>query len=153
MKRILIEQARTGSVHVAVGALLMSSDTHRFLFDLRSYAVEEPAVWGTFGGGVDEGETLTQALHRELWEETGYRGRILGVKPLWISKSPDVHYHNHLVVVPTQYKPKISWESTASRWVDYGHWPKPLHPKVKMLLADPHTEETIRESMKEWSNL
>jgi 8-oxo-dGTP pyrophosphatase MutT (NUDIX family) len=38
--------------------------------------------WFTPGGGVDEGETHVEAAHRELWEETGYRGaELLG--PVW----------------------------------------------------------------------
>ena len=36
----------------------------------------ESAHWGTFGGGLDIGESLAQGLHREMIEETGIAPKI-----------------------------------------------------------------------------
>ncbi|MDB5161932.1 MAG: hydrolase [Candidatus Saccharibacteria bacterium] len=36
----------------------------------------ESKYWGTFGGGLDFGETLTDGLHREMIEETGIKAKI-----------------------------------------------------------------------------
>jgi len=36
----------------------------------------ESAHWGTFGGGLDIGESLHQGLHREMIEETGIAPQI-----------------------------------------------------------------------------
>jgi len=36
----------------------------------------EPEWWGTFGGGLDAGETLHEGLHREMIEETGIAPKI-----------------------------------------------------------------------------
>ncbi len=41
-----------------------------------------PDVWFTPGGGVEEGETLAEAAHREVLEETGGRLGDLG-EPVW----------------------------------------------------------------------
>lgn len=35
--------------------------------------------WGPPGGAVEEGETLEQAVIREVWEESGYRIRVNGL--------------------------------------------------------------------------
>ena len=36
----------------------------------------ESAHWGTFGGGVDPGESLHDAMHREMIEETGITPKV-----------------------------------------------------------------------------
>jgi len=40
--------------------------------------VYSPIFWSTPGGGVDPGESLTEAVHRELLEETGITDFTLG---------------------------------------------------------------------------
>lgn len=53
-----------------VAAVLMSKDGQILLGKLRKGGVY-PNCWHIPGGGVDEGETLTQALAREVKEEVG----------------------------------------------------------------------------------
>ncbi len=43
------------------------------------------SYWGTPGGGVEEGETFTDAARRELWEETSIRDAEIG-PCLWTSE-------------------------------------------------------------------
>jgi ADP-ribose pyrophosphatase len=40
------------------------------------YAVRKP-LWELVAGGMERGETPRQGARRELWEETGYRARVL----------------------------------------------------------------------------
>lgn len=51
-----------------------------------------PGEWTLPGGGIDPGESALEALHREVWEETGHRLRdveLLGVlSSHWIGRSP-----------------------------------------------------------------
>ena len=53
----------------AAGCIFISKDTGRILLAHRSGRVLEPHTWGTWGGKVDEGESPTQAVVREIEEE------------------------------------------------------------------------------------
>ena len=46
----------------------------KFLLQLRDNipSISYPNCWALFGGGVDEGESLVEALHRELDEELSW---------------------------------------------------------------------------------
>ncbi|QIX26660.1 NUDIX domain-containing protein [Nocardioides sp. JQ2195] len=63
-------------VRVAVRIVLLDPHGRVLLFEGRDLSDPDDAVrfWFTAGGGVDEDETLEQAAHRELLEETGMTG-------------------------------------------------------------------------------
>jgi 8-oxo-dGTP pyrophosphatase MutT (NUDIX family) len=71
------ETTEIGRLRVAVSALVWD-DQGRILLQQRG----DNHHWGMPGGGVEAGETITAAVMREVWEETGYTvqvGRIIGV--------------------------------------------------------------------------
>jgi hypothetical protein len=39
----------------------------------------------------------------------------------------DFKYHNFVALVPNEFTPELNWENDRSDWVEYGHWPEPLH--------------------------
>ncbi len=56
-----------------------------------------PGYWGLFGGGVEAGESLEEALDREIWEELEYR---IQHKELWlISRELRASFHMFLVPI------------------------------------------------------
>jgi 8-oxo-dGTP diphosphatase len=56
-----------------------------------------PGHWGLFGGGVEEGESLEEALDREIWEELEYK---VQHKELWlIAQEARAHFHMFLVPI------------------------------------------------------
>lgn len=74
---------------VRVGAILRQDDT----ILLVQHEKDGHAYWLLPGGGVDFGETLTAALRREVWEETGFATIIGDIALVHDSIPPDKHRH------------------------------------------------------------
>lgn len=66
----------------------------------------DTGTWGMPGGTLEWGETLTDAIHRELAEEAGVTeasiGRVVGV---WSRPDRDVRFHAVTVVVAAEVEP------------------------------------------------
>ncbi|WP_029604178.1 RNA pyrophosphohydrolase [Kozakia baliensis] len=72
-----------------VGAMLFNSQGHIFLAKRADLASD---IWQCPQGGIDEGETPTQAVLRELQEEIGTdHAEILGEYPEWLSYDLPAH--------------------------------------------------------------
>jgi 8-oxo-dGTP pyrophosphatase MutT (NUDIX family) len=101
------------------GILPVCVSTGRVLVGLRSYHVEEPHTWGTFGGKleIDEGidETIKVAAIRELEEETEYYGHIELVDA-YIFTDGSFSYHNFFGLVDEEFEPELNWENDDAVW-------------------------------------
>ncbi|MEP6649456.1 MAG: NUDIX domain-containing protein [Lapillicoccus sp.] len=75
---------------VAVYAVVRSS--RGVLFAQNSALTNAAGRWGLAGGGLDRGELPEEALHREVWEETGQRVDVTGVAAVttrhWVGRAP-----------------------------------------------------------------
>lgn len=115
------------------GALIVASDTGRILIPHRSASVEQPGTWGVWGGAIDAGEDPAAAARREVEEEAG-ASSVARMVPLYVFRKGDFRYHNFLAVVPSEFQPRLNWETQGFRWVEFGDWPAPMHFGLKALL-------------------
>lgn len=113
------------------GALIYSIKTHRYLFVLRNGS-KYSGTWGLPGGKIDPGETVAQALAREIEEELG--GVIRGAKLIPIEKFTSDNgkftYHTFLIPVDDEFVPGLNDEHRGYAWLALEDHPKPLHPGV-----------------------
>jgi len=127
------------------GALIFSKSTGRFLVAHRSSEVEQPGTWGIWGGAIDEGEDPMESAKREIMEECGCTN-VSKMIPAFVFNDArsGFRYSNFIAIVPHEFTPRLNWESTGARWVEYGDWPQPLHFGLAALLKDPATDKLIR---------
>jgi 8-oxo-dGTP pyrophosphatase MutT (NUDIX family) len=128
----------------AAGCLFLAADTNRICIAHRSSQVEQPNTWGTWGGAIDAGENPAHAVKREVKEEAGYSGP-LKLIPLYVFSHPSgFRYYNFLAIVAHEFKPMLNWETQGSEWVEFGDWPRPLHPGLASLLNDQESMSIIK---------
>ena len=99
MKTQILHGDRLGSqgeVRVGCSALLFDERRERVFLTQRA----DNGMWCLPGGRVDPGESVEEAVLRELWEETGLRGRV--TRFLGVYSDP-----NRLVIYPDGNKAHI----------------------------------------------
>lgn len=95
-----------GRTRLAVRIVLLDAASRVLLFEGRdiSDTGDSMRFWFTAGGGVDDGESLLDAAHRELQEETGQSDlRLVGP------------FHRRVSTSITTANRNIRWKSSLSR--------------------------------------
>ena len=113
---------------VCVGAVAI--DDGRLLLVRR---VNEPGqgTWSVPGGRVEPGETIQEAVVRELLEETGVEGVCMGLIGV-AEVIDDTHHHvilDYAVEVLAPAPPSAGSDAAEARWV-------PLHDVAEMDLVE-----------------
>lgn len=113
------------------GALFYCPATKRYLFLLRDNC-KHSGTWGLVGGKVDPGETVAQALHREVQEEVALVLSTQKIIPIeqFTSDNHKFEFHTFLIVVSEEFVPKLNHEHRGYCWVGINDYPRPLHPGV-----------------------
>ncbi len=113
------------------GVLFMAADTLRFLLLKRSAHCDTPNTWCCPGGGVEDNETIDQAVRRECQEETGFAGDYQ-LEHMHRDVNEGYTFHNHLAVVPSEFTPVLNDEHSDFQWCD--SLPADMHPRLELSL-------------------
>lgn len=113
------------------GALIYSIRTQRYLFVLRNGS-KFSNTWGLPGGKIEQGETVAEALAREIEEELGGVIRNSKLYPIekFTSDNQKFVYHTFLIPVDDEFIPELNREHKGYAWCAVADHPKPLHPGV-----------------------
>jgi len=114
-----------------VGALIYSRNTKRYLFLLRN-ASTYSGTWGLVGGRIDAGELITEALFREISEETGANLSKEKIIPIETFTADNLRfvYYTFLISIADEFVPILNHEHRGYCWVNLEDHPRPLHPGV-----------------------
>jgi ADP-ribose pyrophosphatase YjhB (NUDIX family) len=107
----------------AVGAVVVHRDGRVLL--VRRGRPPSVGAWTLPGGRVEPGESLEQAVLREVLEETSLRARVvcaLGVVPL-AREGFAYAIHEHLLVPIEDVAPLAGDDALEARWVERGDVP------------------------------
>lgn len=107
-----------GKNRIAAGVLPLCVKTGRICLVQRAGNQSHPGVWASFGGSLDEGETVKETAHREFREETLHFGPYkLSTNPLHKSQEGDLTYYTFLGIFKEEFIPDIEG---AGEGVDFG---------------------------------
>lgn len=131
-----------GHLRVAVSAVIRN-EAGELLLQQRS----DNGYWGLPGGGVERGESIHEALVREVWEESGYviePLRLIGVysdpSQHQIVRYPDGNVIHYVTIVlegrVVSGEPTLCDETRALRWVPTDQLPEPFVPNHRLRLQD-----------------
>lgn len=140
------------------GVLVVAQTTGRVLLQKRSNSGSEVGTWACFGGLLKARETPREGALRELREETGFAGGFLRYRKIYEYRAGDFVYHNFLMVVPSEFEPRLNAESDAAAWSptigtalprrrQTGAALLPLHFGLEALVQDAAASAAIREAM------
>ncbi len=125
--------------HVVTHVLAIKGS--KILLVKRAEGILEAGKWGFPGGFLDQGETLEQCVARELMEETGYEGKVVGLfrinsmTPRRNDQGRNNVAHEFLVEVGKKTG-EPDWEQTSVEW-------KELESLTEEMMAFDHFQTII----------
>ena len=124
--------------NIAAGVLPYCKETKRFLLNYRSEYVNEPHTWGIWGGKIDNGEDIKDAVIREFEEESKYNGNVDLIDSYVFKSGAGFEYYNFIGIIENEFTPDLDWESEGFKWVTleemYNH--EDLHFGLETLLKE-----------------
>lgn len=104
------------------GVLPYCPKTKRFLLNLRSFIVNNPNVYSSWGGKVENRETPIQAAEREFIEESGY-DKLFTLQKIYTHRKQKEEYikkyHLYITILDDEFTPVLDKESNGYKWVSF----------------------------------
>lgn len=113
--------------NISAGVFFYAEKSKRFLYLLRNDD-RNPGNWGLPGGKVEKDETLFDGVERECLEELGFFPNDAKLVPIQKFVNNTFTYHTFFCKVKEEFLPQLNDEHCGYCWVEFKHYPKPLHP-------------------------
>lgn len=110
----------------SAGIFFYSTNTNRYLYLLR--ADSKNPVWSLPGGKIENDETLLDGIKRECIEEIGFYDTEWKLIPIQRFTNHTFVYHTFCCIISDEFIPELNEEHNGYAWVNFGFFPKPLHP-------------------------
>ena len=85
-------------------------------------------TWGIPGGKLENDETILEGVERECQEEIQFFPKKAKLIPLQKFVNNTFTYHTFFCQIKNEFIPKLNNEHIGYAWVNFDHYPKPLHP-------------------------
>lgn len=128
MIKCTFEDNGTGLLrHVTMGAIIVNKERTKILLGKRSMKITNGGKYNLPGGFLGRDETTSEAILREVYEETGYEAKIISLfrindnpnRPQEDRQNVDFAY----IVEAGKRIGEKDWESTEVKWFDLDKLP------------------------------
>ena len=133
--------------NTSAGVFFYSVNTKRLLFLLRNDERNQ-GNWGLPGGKIEENETLIEGVERECMEEMSYFPKSAKLIPIQKFVNNTFTYHTFFCLVETEFLPILNHEHSGYCWINFEHYPKPLHPGLFNTVNFDVVQEKIKKIIK-----
>lgn len=131
------------------GAILFSPEKKKFGLGLRSAEVQQPGTLGSFGGAIDNGDSVEDTIANEMMEELGYFYPPV-LRPLMVFQQDDFKYHNYVAIIDdAAFNPVLNWENDSIEWMTLQEMQEAnqekLHFGITSILKDEKSVEVLQK--------
>lgn len=137
-------------MNISGGVFFYAQNSKRFLYLLRNDP-KNLGNWGIPGGKIEEGETLLDGVTRECMEEIGYFPSNAKLIPIQKFINNKFVYHTFFCKLADEFIPKLNDEHNGYCWIDYEHYPKPMHPGLFNTINFDVVQDKLKELVKKGS--
>ena len=96
----------------------------------------------------EKDETLFDGIERECLEEIGFFPNNAKLVPIQKFVNNNFTYHTFFCSIEEEFIPTLNEEHRGYAWVDFEHYPKPLHPGLFNTINFDIVQDKIKKLIK-----